>query len=267
MDVGAFVEENKRWLLGCALGVVVFFTARGVIGAVYDPDPVQRKARSAVGSVPNEVYDQKALEAARAERDALLQQKEALVAELGFTIDPVYRLEGHGSPDAYLGSIGRELKFRLLREANMRDIELKDSDLSWPTPTSPDEIRATLFGLELIDAACRRLFAAHDAVRQAQPLARGIARMQLAVEARRPQRSVVRPRQGEVPLGDLLDQQQVTFQFEADASTALAFLESCRQPGKTLVLDSITMREPQRRGDLPQVKGAFSGIAFRQEGN
>ena len=45
MDVGAFVQENKRWLLGCAIGGLVFFIARGVISSIYDPDVARGKPR------------------------------------------------------------------------------------------------------------------------------------------------------------------------------------------------------------------------------
>ena len=58
MDVGSFVQENKRWLLGCAVGLAVFFVARGVLGAVYDPVPDRRAARSTQQSAQSsEIYD------------------------------------------------------------------------------------------------------------------------------------------------------------------------------------------------------------------
>lgn len=265
MDIGAFVEENKRWLLGCAFGVVVFFVLRGVLGAFYDAGQPLRQARAVVGSVPAEIYDQAALDAARQEAEALGAEKQRLVAELAYRIDPAYRLEGHGSPDAYLGRVGRELKLRLLRAADERDIELQDKDLRWPSPTNPDEIRSVLFGLELIDVACQRLFAVHDAVRSAVPEASGLVGMQLGIEERRTQRGPVRGRPGEVDVRDLLDQERVTFTLQCDAATAVAFVEACRSKDKPLVLETLSMLRPQRRGDPLTVKGSFTGIAFREE--
>jgi hypothetical protein len=69
---------------------------------------------------------------------------------------------------------------------------------------------------------------------------------------------------GEVDLRDFVEQQRVGFDISGDAAVLEAFIESCRQPGKTLTLDSLVITAPQKRGDPLTAKGALVGIAFRQ---
>jgi hypothetical protein len=270
MDLGAFVQENKRWLLACALGLVVFFVARAVIGAVYDPAPLRGQAQAIVrGAQQNPVHDAQAQQVLRAEGEQLERERQRLLAELAFTPDPVYQFEGKGmAPDEYLGKVGRELRLRIRRGASERDVELQDKDLAWPSPTNVDEIRSVLFGLELIDVASQRLFAAHDAVRALDPLAPGLLGLQLRIEERRRGRPTPRSARGaaDVEIKDLLTQESVWFQFQSDVPTALAFLESLRQAGRTLTLEApVTMSRPDKRGDPLTVKGTLTGIAPKRE--
>ena len=72
MDVGSFVQENKRWLLGCAIGLAAFLIARSIVGAIYDPGPNRRDARGVAKQAQSvEVYDRAALAAAIEEQDRL----------------------------------------------------------------------------------------------------------------------------------------------------------------------------------------------------
>ena len=268
MDAGAFVQENKRWLLGCALGLVVFFVARMVIAAAFDPEPQRRQARSIASSArqaDNAVYDAAALAALRKEGEELQQEKGRLREQLAFVHDPVFKVEGHGAPDEYLGRIGRELKLRIQKAAAQREVEAGDDKFRWPSPTGQDDVRAVLFGLELVDVASQRLFAAHDAVRALEPLALGLAALSFTVEERHGTRGPEpRTRPGEVDLRDLFEQQRVTFEFRCDAATARAFFESCREPGKALVVERLEVVQPARRNEPLLVKGVLLGIAFKE---
>ncbi|MGE3171077.1 MAG: hypothetical protein AB7O97_00535 [Planctomycetota bacterium] len=270
MDLGAFLQENRRWLLGCGLGAAVFFIARGVIGSVYDPDPDRGAARrTAQGVQSGESYDSAALTAAQQERARLQQERARLERELAYEPDPAFQFEGKGlSPDEFLGKVGRDTKIRILRAANERDVQVSDRDLSWPpAPQGTDEIRAALFGIELVDAVCARLYAAHDAARQQDPQAEGlVAIAKVAVEQKRKaRRPVLRPGQPSgADLDDLFDQERVLFEFRADEAVIVRFLESLRRPGKTLTLEhGLKVNHSGRRGDPVIVKGAVLGISLR----
>jgi hypothetical protein len=266
LDVGAFVQENKRWLIGVALGGVVYLIGSAVIASLYGADAARATARQLVrsaGGTP--LYDGQALAAARDEAEALRAERERLQAELAFVPTAKYRLEGRGAADEYLFQVGRALKQSILTAANERDVQVADKDVAWDVPTGVDEIRGVLLGLELLDEMTQRLFAAHDAVRAAHPEAIALrALTSIRVEPRRAARSSARAaRPGEVDLRDRLVQERLAFQFQADEATCARFLESCRQPGRTLVVEAWQLQQPARRGEPCTVKGTLQGIVFR----
>jgi hypothetical protein len=267
MDVGAFVQENKRWLVGVGVGALVYLIGSVVIGSIFDPGAAQSQAagllRSSKGA---EVYGRGSLDAARAEAEQLAAERQRLQQELAFTPGSKYQLAGKGAPDEYLFQVGRSLKQAVLNAANERDVQLADKDVGWPVPTGVDDIRGVLFGLELLDEAQQRLFAAHDAVRQKNPEAIGLrAILQLKLDERRNQRTGrTSTRPGEVDLRDLVVQERLAFQFHADAATWAAFVEACRQPGRTLAIETFQMQAPTRVGDPCVVKGTLQGIAFKE---
>lgn len=266
MDAGAFVQENKRWLLGVVGGGIVWLIASAVIGSIYSADGARAEARNLVRSAGSaEMYDRNVLTAAREEGEKLAAEKKRLQGELAFVPTAKFTLSGQGAPDEYLFSVGRTLKQGILDAANERDVLVVEKDVSWETPTGVDEIRSVLFALELVDEFTKRLFAAHDAVRTAHAEAMGLrAITSCKVEVRRGARTARAPtRPGEVDLRDLVVQERITFQFQSDAETAVRFTESCRQPNRTLVIESWQLQAPTRAGEPCTIKGVLSGIAFK----
>ncbi|MBL8725784.1 MAG: hypothetical protein JNK49_17200 [Planctomycetes bacterium] len=263
MDVGAFVQENRRWLLGVAAGGVLVLVGAIVVRSTLAADAagLSGLTKSARGM---EAYPQAALDAARAEGEQLAAERTRLRTELEFAPTEKYRIEGKGAPDEYVFQVGRKLRQGILTAANEREVQAAEKDIGWPSGT--DDFRGTLFGLELLDEAAQRLFACHDEIRKGNAEAPGLrAILQLRVDERKNQRSGLRPaRTGEVDLRDLLGQERIQVHFQADAATAMAFLESCRKPGRTLVIESVQMLPPQRLGDPVTVKAVLQGIVFRE---
>lgn len=262
MDVGAFVQENKRWLLGCGVGAVGWLVVSSVFDRVHAATiPTERSLNAPTGAV----YNQAALDAARAEGDELGKARAVLQQALAFTPGAKFQLDEKARPGDQLFQSSRDLRSQILQAANQRDVQVAEGGIAWDIPTGVDEIRATLFGLELVDELQRRLFAAHDAVRAAREEAMGLrALLGLKLEARRSQRNPARnPRPGEFDLRDQFAQEQVSFQFQSDEATAFAFLEACRQPGRTLVVESWQMLRPTRPGEPCAVKGSLAGIAVK----
>ncbi len=267
MEVGAFVQENKRWLIGCAVGGVVYLIANIVITSIYDAEGEARAAAGQIKSLSKmEVYGSPALDAARAEGEALQKERQRLQQELAFTQKPRFLLAGNGAPEEYLFQVGRKVKQALLDATDSRDIQMADKDVSWPSANGVEEIRGVLFGIELLNEVGERLLGAHDQVRTANPDAIGLrAIVQLKLDERRGQRSQARmSRPGEVDLHDYVAQERVSFQFQSDAATFMAFFESCRQPGRTLTLENVLIQSPQKAGDPVLVKGSLQGISFKE---
>jgi hypothetical protein len=264
MDVGAFVQENRRWLLGVAAGGLVLLVGSIVVRSTFaaDSSGLSGLLKSARGL---EAYPQSVLDAAQAEAEQLAAEAVRLRADLEFVPSEKYRIEGKGPPDEYVSPVARKLRQGILVAANERDVQAAEKDIVWPTGS--EEFRAVLFGLELLDEAAQRLFACHDEQRKANPEAMGLrAILQLRLDDRKNQRAPQRAaRSGDVDLRDRLEQERLVVQFQADAATATAFLESCRKPKRTLTLESVQMLPPQRVGDPVTVKAVLQGIAFREQ--
>jgi hypothetical protein len=260
MDVGSFVQENKRWLLGIAIGGVVWLVASSVVGSMFQVMNSRPKASS------DKVWDTASRDAARDEGEKLGAERQKLQQALGFVPSPKYQLANNGRPDEYQFTLSNELKKVILAASQRRDVQATDSVLQWDLPTAIDDIRATVFGLELVDEVQQRLFAAHDTTRQADEEAIGLrAILSLKLDARRGQRTTARvARPGEVLLSDFLVQEPVSFQFQADEPTVTTFLESLQKPGRTLVLDSVQVLKPVRAGEPCTVKGVVQGIAWKE---
>jgi Spy/CpxP family protein refolding chaperone len=194
MDVGAFVQENKRWLAGSALGAIVWFIAGAVVDSIDDASSVRGSTRGA----PSQLYDNEVLAAASTEGEQLAAERQKLQQELAFVPSQKYVLDGKGEPDTYLFQVGHALRQSILTEANAREVTVADKDVKWEQQRGPDEVRGMLFGLELMDEASKRLFAAHDAVRAARPEAMGLRTIQYlrlgSRNAQRPQRVRARAR-------------------------------------------------------------------------
>ncbi len=264
MDIGAFVQENRRWLIGAAAGGIVYLIASAVIGSIYDVGGA-RSAQTAISKSHGsaELYGKDVRDAAQEERERLATERARLQEELAFVPKPDFVLDGKGDANQYLFSVGRTLKQGILDGANARDVQVDPKNVSWPVPTSVDEIRGVLLGLDALDQVVQRLFAAADATRADRPELRGLRSiLQLKLDERRAQRAAPR-RRGEVDLRDLVMQERVTFQFEGDEGTFALFLEACRQPGRTLAIESWQLLQPQRVGDPCVLKGSLLAIAFK----
>lgn len=267
MDFGAFLQENRRWLLGCGIGFLVFLIARAIIGSVYDAGAPMQGISQLRKGLPNEVYNAAARDALREESEKLDTEQKRLEQLLAYTRSGAFEVPAGANAGEFLFQKGRELKQTVLDGANERNVQIEDKNVGWNVPLGVDEIRHTLFGLELMDQTIRRLYAASDAVRSADPEAAGLTSIQnLRTDSKasgqgyRPQRSG-----GAADLRDRIEQERVQFKFEADAATIDAFFESCRRPGSTLVIDSVQMQQPPRIGDPVIVNGTLSGVAFKKE--
>lgn len=260
MDVGAFVQENKRWLIGCAAGAVVWLIAGSVVDSSLRPERLSIKTLGG-----KQVYGKDAQAAAAAELAELQKARAALQAELTFAPDKRYDLEGKGAHDTYGYQTGLALKQAIVGAASERMVQCSETSITWEIPTTAEDTRGMLLGLAVLDELQKRLFAAHDAVKAERPEAIGLrAIVGMKLDARRGQRSNARaPRAGEVDLRDLLVQEQVSFTVQADEATLLRLLESCRQPGRTLVVDGWQVMQPTRRGEPCTLKGTVLGVQFK----
>ena len=126
MDAGAFVQENKHWLIGCAIGGVVWMIGSSVISTLYPQAPRNPKLGL------TEAYDRNALDQARDENEQLNEELIRLKSEMAFEVAPGYS-EWSGPADQHLFVSGRNLKQAILDEAGDRDCLVEDTGLANPS--------------------------------------------------------------------------------------------------------------------------------------
>jgi len=247
VDVHEIWQENKRWIVGVLIGVVVFFIAKTVLASVHDSGRVVRQARSEANKVNSEpMYDQKALAALRQESEALNGAVTALLAAVEFTPRPDFDLKGKGSFHLHFDQMSRQARARILAGAERAGVDLTPKDLQWPTPTTQDETQSVLVALDLADDAMARAFAASQAVRAADPDAAGLVSIdELRIEG---ERKVTRGRNRSTDASDRIKDYRVTFKLRADAPTVIKMLESFKAGPRPINL-----------GTTPPLKIALDG--------
>ncbi len=273
MDFHEFWQENKRWILGVALGFLVYWIGTSIIGSVYSTSGVQRKISAARNALKgDDLYGRDALSAAEDEHEQLDSVRAELQAALGFALPAEFSLDGVDVPDLHLASVGRGVRRELLERTELLGIAVNGSNVTWATPTDRDEIQSVLAGIAVVQAVAARLSAAHEIVREADPDAIGVASIErLQVNAarrstgRRPRR---RPRaeRGGIDLGQLLAEVAVRVEFTADEGAVKAFLEACRREAPSLVVGpDFKISAGRSAGDPLVVQGTLSGVQILEQ--
>lgn len=259
MDLGAFVQENKQWLIGIAIGFVCYLIGSAVIGSMFAPD------YSGVPRAPVTAgYGPSALAAAETEGEQLAAARQRLERALQFEVADHY---ASSNDSAHVFAVGNELKRKIVDNAEVRDVEVESGSITWEVEHSVERIERLLVGLDMIDAIQARLFAAHDAVLAEDEDARGLAAIRaIKVEnaGRGARRGFARNRGG-VDLDELIQEQKVSLTFEADAATVYRFLEACREPGRTLLIENWQETAPTRPGEPCLVKAMLRAVIFQAE--
>ncbi len=258
MDAGAFVQENKKWLVGCAIGGLVWMIASSVIDSIYSS-----RVRGTPRGALSEAYSQDTLDSVLTEGEQLTADLARLKTELAFVVASEYS-KWSGDADRHLFLQSRKLRRAVSESASDRDVTVDEKNLVWEPGTGVDQIRRILFGLDIIDEIQARLFDAHDQTKAHDEDAMGLYEIDsIKLEVLRNRRSRGRSnRRGEIDLADWVAQQSVTLAFQADEPTIAMFIESCRKPSRTLILDKLQVTKPARPGEPSLCRVTLSGISF-----
>lgn len=158
MDLNDYWQENKRFVLTVAGGLLAFLVGELLIGSFIGKDLVAKKAE--VGRTRRELaksrYGPEDLAAARAENEALSAVSGTLLAAAQFGPRPGFTLDGAGgTPTNQYVSRVEEVRDRVLRAAGRANVRVQD-DLGLPAlaPTREEEILRYLEGLDLVERVC-----------------------------------------------------------------------------------------------------------------
>lgn len=254
MDVHEIWQENKRWILGVAIGAVVFFIAHTVIGSTFDSRRVEMQARRMASGVAGEPkFDQKARDALQEESETLIALERDLIQAVRFVPRPEFDLHGKGSFHLHFDEVSRAARARMLAGAERAGVDLAAKDIVWPTPATEDEAQSVLLALDLLDDALARMYAASEEVRAAAPDAHGLVAVdELRIEGDK--KAARGRRRAAADANERIKEYRVNFKLRADAPTVIAFLERFKHGDRPINLGSnppLSIRADGKRPGQP----------------
>ena len=270
MDLHDLWQENKRWILGVAIGLLVFWVGTMVVDSMWNTSKIRRdnevEARKlSDGPNGNGFYAKAAYDAAKQEGEALAQQLAQTEAALRFVPAPEYELDGKGEAHAYFDRQVRAVRARVLQTADELGVEINEKALSWTTPVGPEETRAALIGLNLLDVALGRVFAAHREVTAGRSGASGVLAIDsFKIETTRAATGAARAARRTAAAEDPVEEHKVSFVFRADAITTYRLLELFRSETPPIALAPELKIEPGRNPRDPmRVTGRLLALTLR----
>lgn len=165
MDLNNYWQENKRFVVTVASGVIVFVVGAMLVERFFGSE-LARQARAAETTqrklTSEAMYNANDLEAAEADNEALKRSFETLAQATAFAPRPLYALDpARGSASNQYFAAVATTRDELLRVAGRGNLRLPE-DLGLPalSPTRDLEIGRYLAALDLVDRAVRMALAA-----------------------------------------------------------------------------------------------------------
>ena len=160
MDLNEYWQENKRFLVATASGIVLFLAGSMAVDRAFRGEllSLQRSAAAASAKLRNEpMYDANALADAEKTNEELKKTVGALTQATAFHARPGFRLDDKAGPatNQYFTTVSH-VREELLRAAGRANMRLPD-DLGLPAlaPTRQPDIERFLEALDLVDRAAR----------------------------------------------------------------------------------------------------------------
>jgi hypothetical protein len=165
MDLNEYWQENKRFIVSVASGVIVFITGSMLVNSFFRDDLVQQRksAASTEGKIKTEpMYNSDDLSVAEKENEALKHAVEDLSKAVEFVPREAFRLDPQkGSANNQYFQVVAGVREQLLMACGRGNLKIPD-DLGLPalSPTHDPEIARYLAALDLVDRAVRTGLAA-----------------------------------------------------------------------------------------------------------
>ncbi len=268
MDLNDFWQENKKWILSCVAGLIVFLIAKSVVHSSYVL-PVLAKYRSARADYSKikaeDRYLDKHLKDAKTDREALRSRLATLRDALHFELADRFDLNGKGDAELHLATVYAGVRGGVFKKTDDEDVEFLEKAFTWSPETEPDKIQRRLIGVSLVEHVVTQLLSAHRTVTKDDYSAMGL-RSILDFKMDRTQRSS-RRRSGRRDRGvqavDLVSEVSVAFKFEADNATIHHFLENCRVARPRVTLGAFKVVPGRRPGDPLLVTGDIRALSVK----
>ena len=262
MELEDFWQENKRWILGCCIGLVVFVIAQSIIGERY-------AARwSSVNSIYRTVaaepkYKANELRDAQTDAEELDRVFGELWEAMHYQLPDRFDVEGKGDPELYWTSTYTAVRDELFDAAFEANVEFPEDSFSWSAPTEREEIRRALVRVSLVEHMVRQLIAAHESVTDGNFDALGLYSIgEFSGEAGTRQGRPGRRLSSRPEPADQVAEERIGFEFEADNATLHEFLENCRSARPRVAVDEIRVERGRRPGDPLRITGALIALSI-----
>ena len=156
MDLSGYWQENKRFLVACGVGVVLFLVGWMAISSFFGEELMvkQRRERTLKADLAQPMYTTADLSAARARNEDLEAVHRELAGRVEFRPREDFRLrEGDAPSSRYFGVVS-DVREDLIVRCGRAGLAFPD-DLGLPklAPTREQEIQRYLEGLDLVEAA------------------------------------------------------------------------------------------------------------------
>ncbi len=249
MDLNEFWQENKRWVQACLGGLLVFWMAWMIISNVYDSG-TSRTAKAIRVIRDDDLYRRAAKDAVEQESEVLQASLQELRQAMDFVVAPEFSLQGKGDPELHWIRMESQTRDALLAQAGILGVALSEESFQWQAPVGREAIARQCIGLNLVQEALQRLYAAHETVRSQEPQALGLRAIQQCrmanAKGERRRRTGSRGRQQSQ---SLTEEVVVNLNMQLDYATLRQFLESCRSQEPPISLRSLKVQQGDRSGD------------------
>ncbi|MHC4513373.1 MAG: hypothetical protein ACYTKC_09385 [Planctomycetota bacterium] len=261
MDLHEIWQENKRWILSCVAGLLVFWIGHSIIDGIYDDGVLESRINRTRKEIAEAQYTLPQKRAAEDDNEGIRTAYDQLHKAMHLEVPAAYRLGGQDH-ELFWAQRKREVADQLLNLAAEANVDLDEDAFRWPSPVERADIERALVGLSILDQAVQRLMRAHHEVTNAHPDAIGLREVKkMQIEARRATyRGPPRGTDEKRPEDQILEY-LVSFEVFADYRTTARFLESCRQSALPLGLTGLDIEQTkQRSGDPLRVRGKLLGL-------
>lgn len=159
MDLNDYWQENKRFVMTVAGGLLAFLVGEMMIGSFIGDELVAKQAE--IGRTKRDLgksrFGPSDLAEARKENEELERVSDVLLGAAAFQPRAPFQLDpAKGTPTNQYFARVEDVRDSLLREAGRSNVRLQD-DLGLPAlaPTREDEVVRFLEGLDLVERVCR----------------------------------------------------------------------------------------------------------------
>ena len=156
MDTEQFWQENKRFILTLAAGMLVFFIANALIERVYGApiDAARTATTRATRDLSDDLYSSSDRSLAEEENAALLEGFERIVQSAAFRPRPAFHPTSEASAKSEAIFAMEGVRERLRDLASQTRTRLPDGlDLDAITTTNVDEIERRMHAMDLVERA------------------------------------------------------------------------------------------------------------------